>query len=104
VTELPLFLYTTRPGRLGMVTEGPTAEEAATVAEHFDRLERLAAEGVVLLAGRTQDADATTFGIVIFRAEDKERARTIMEGDPAIRSGVMLGELHPYKIAIRGQL
>lgn len=87
-----------------MVTDGPTPQEAAIVSDHFDRLERLAREGVVLLAGRTQDADETTFGIVIFRAADEAQARSIMQDDPAIRSGVMLGELHPYRIAIQGRL
>lgn len=104
MTDLPLFLYTTRPSRLGMVTDGATPEEAAIVSDHFDRLEQLAEEGVVLLAGRTQDADETTFGIVLFRAADLTAARAVMESDPAIRTGVMRGELHPYRIAIQGRL
>ena len=104
MTDAPLFLYTTRPGRLGMLTEGPTEEEARIVSAHFDYLEGLAAQGVLLLAGRTQDADATTFGIVLFQAAGESEARAIMKNDPAVRHGVMLGELHPYRIAIRGRL
>jgi uncharacterized protein YciI len=104
LTDSPLFLYTTRPSRLGMLTEGATEEEASIVSAHFDYLKGLAAQGVLLLAGRTQDADATTFGIVLFRAAGESEARAMMENDPAVSHGVMLGELHPYRIAILGRL
>jgi len=45
-----------------------------------------------------------TFGIVVFRCPDLEAARAVMQDDPAIRHGVMLGDLHPYRIAIQGRL
>jgi hypothetical protein len=40
---------------------------------------------VVLLAGRTQSTDSTSFGIVIFRASSLASAREVMNGDPAVR-------------------
>jgi uncharacterized protein YciI len=104
MSEPPLFLYTTRPSRLGLVTEGVTDEESHILSAHLDYLQSLAEQGVLLLAGRTQDADATTFGIVLFRAAGMAEARAIMEDDPAVRHGVMHGELHPYRIAIQGRI
>ena len=57
------------------------------------------AAGVVLLFGRTQTADASTFGIVIFRAGSPEKAQRIMEDDPVVRARVMRGEIFPFRVA-----
>jgi uncharacterized protein YciI len=82
-----------------MVTKGPTDEEVAIVSEHFNYLKALTDKGVVLVFGRTQNSDASTFGLCIFRAESDEAARSIMNNDPAVAKGVMRAELFPYKIA-----
>jgi uncharacterized protein YciI len=98
------WLYFLKPARLGMVTEGPTPEEAEIVSRHFAYLEGLTEKGVMLLVGRTQNADENTFGIAIFEAEDESAARAIMEADPAVVGGVMRATLYPYKVALmRGQ-
>ena len=94
------YLYFLKPVRLGMVTEGPTPEEAEIVSRHFAHLEALTEKGVMILVGRTQNNDESTFGIAIFEAEDDSAARAIMESDPAVRERVMKAELHPYKIAL----
>ena len=94
------YLYFLKPVRLGMVTEGPTPEEAEIVSRHFAHLEALTEKGVMILVGRTQNNDKSTFGIAIFEAEDDSAAREIMESDPAVRERVMKAELHPYKIAL----
>lgn len=93
------FLYVLRATRLGMLTEGPTAEEAAVLQRHVAYLSALASEGRVLLFGRTQTHDADTRGIVIFRAPDEAAARALVDADPAVAGGVMLAELYPYKVA-----
>lgn len=93
------YLYRLCPARIGMIAEGPTGEEAAAVSDHVDYLQSLTDRGVVLLFGRTQNRDAGTFGIVIFRAESDEAARAIMENDPAVKGRAMLAELFPYRIA-----
>jgi uncharacterized protein YciI len=62
-------------------------------------LESLTKEGVVLVFARTQNNDASTFGVVIFSAESEDAARTIMNNDPAVRKGVMEADLFPYKVA-----
>jgi len=94
------YLYLIRPARLEMLTIGPTPEEQAIVAQHFSYLEALVAAGVVILAGRTQTADADSFGIIIFRAVDDAAARVIVQDDPAVRQGVMLATLYPYHIGL----
>jgi uncharacterized protein YciI len=99
------FLYLLKPTRLAMLTDGPTPEEADTVSRHFAYLSDLTEKGVMILMGRTQNNDESTFGICIFEAEDEAVARRIMEADPAVVGGVMRAELYPYKIALmRGQL
>ena len=52
----------------------------------------------MLLFGRTLTTDASTFGIVIFRAESAEAARRIMADDPAVAAGVMRGEVFPFRV------
>jgi uncharacterized protein YciI len=83
-----------------MVTDGPTTEETETVSRHFAYLKDLTEKGVMILVGRTQNSDESTFGIAIFEAEDEAAARTIMENDPAIVGGVMSAKLYPYKVAL----
>ena len=83
-----------------MLTEGATEREAAIVAEHFDYLTALAQEGKLLLAGRTQNRDSTSFGIAIFCADSDEDAQRMMANDPAVKNGVMRAELFPYRVGI----
>ncbi|HXE90864.1 MAG TPA: YciI family protein [Terriglobales bacterium] len=94
------FLYRIQPTRAALLTSGPTPEEQAIVLEHFNYLKDLAARGVVILAGRTLNTDESSFGIVIFRAENEEAARRIMNGDPAVARGVMKATLFPYRVAL----
>jgi uncharacterized protein YciI len=96
------FLYVLKATRVEMLTSGPTDREAVVLGEHVDYLSRLADEDRVLLAGRTQTHDVTTFGIVIFVAATEEKARSVVEGDPAVRAGVMTASLYPYKVAVLG--
>ena len=96
----PQFLYYLQPTRLGMLIEGPTKEEVETVSRHFAYLKDLTEKGVMILMGRTQNNDESTFGIAIFEAEDEAAARRIMENDPAVAGGVMRATLYPYKIAL----
>lgn len=95
------YLYRIQPVRTAMLADGPTPEEEAAVHGHFEYLSRLTAEGVVTLAGRTLNTDETSFGIVIFLAEDDAAARSIMTSDPAVAAGVFRAELFPYRVALR---
>ncbi len=97
------FLYRIQPTRPGMLIEGPTERESDLVSQHFEYLKRLTAEGVMIIAGRTQTADSRTFGIAIFNAEDEAAAQQIVDNDPAIANGVFSAELFPYRIAVIDQ-
>jgi uncharacterized protein YciI len=104
MTDTPQFIYVIRPTRPEMLTEGPTPEEQATVADHFAYLQELTERGVVVLAGRTTNDDDSSFGIVVFKADDGDAARRLMESDPAVARGVMSAELFPYRVALMGRL
>lgn len=82
-----------------MLVDGLTTAEQDTVAAHLADLQRREAAGVVLLFGRTQPTDASTFGIVIFRAGSLDGARQIRADDPAARERVMGAEVLPFRIA-----
>ncbi len=74
--------------------------DRAAVSAHFEYLKAATEAGQVILAGRTvRDLDQT-FGLVIFEANDETAARRFMDGDPAVRAGVMTAELHPYSVAL----
>lgn len=77
-----------------------TKDDERIVGEHFRRLQRLTAEGVVILAGRTLEAGDRTFGLVVFEAADEAAARALMEADPTVAAGVMTATLHPYAVAL----
>jgi uncharacterized protein YciI len=94
------YLYRLVPTRAAMLTDGPTPEEDAAVEAHYARLQRLVAEGVVLLAGRTTQEDAATFGIVIFRAQSDVAARDMMLADPSVAAGEMRAELFPFRVSL----
>jgi uncharacterized protein YciI len=96
----PQFIYVLKPIRLGMLTEGPTPDEVDTVSRHFAYFQDLTEKGIMILMGRTQNNDESTFGIAVFETEDESAARQIMENDPAVLGGVMTATLYPYKIAL----
>ena len=75
-----------------------TPDERAVWDTHFERLQRLTREGVMILVGPTLGRINT--GIAVFEAPDEEAARRIMEEDPAIASGIARGELRPFAVAL----
>ena len=93
------YIYKIQPNRPEMLTKGPTVEEEKILENHFTYLKNLTKKGIVFLAGRTQTADISGFGIVIFKADSENSALDLMNNDPAVKSGVMRAELYPYKIA-----
>ena len=94
------FLYRLQVTRSEMLRGGPTPEEARVVGAHLNYLKKLAEEGVVVLAGRTQTNDETTFGIVILNAADESAARAVMDNDPAVKGSVMHATLFPFRVAV----
>ncbi|HRJ26903.1 MAG TPA: YciI family protein [Fimbriimonadaceae bacterium] len=94
------FLCLLRPTRLEMVTEGPTEDEAAVIGAHFEYLQGLVAQRVMLVVGRTQNNDEKTLGLAIFEAENEPAAQEIVRSDPAVAQGMMSAEVFPYRIAL----
>ncbi|NMH67504.1 hypothetical protein HF072_01625 [Bacillus sp. RO3] len=80
--------------------ENWTAADEDIVQGHFQRLKEFKEIGVVILAGRTLNEEEHAFGIVVFEAEDKEKAEAFMQEDPAVKEGIMTGELFPYRVAL----
>jgi uncharacterized protein YciI len=93
------YLYRLQLTRPAMLIDGLTPAEREVVTAHHAYLQGLAAAGVVLLFGRTQTTDASTFGIVVFRAASPDEASRIMTDDPAVRAGVMRAEVFPFRVA-----
>jgi len=104
MSNIRQYLYKIQPTRRAMLTDGPTPEEAELVSQHFNYLKGLMEQGVVVLAGRTQNTDPSSFGIIIFKADDDEVAQAIVNNDPAVKNGVMRAELYLYQIALMGTL
>ncbi len=75
-----------------------TPEEQAVWGDHFERLQRLLAEGALVLAGPALGRINT--GIAVFEAPDEDAARRIMEEDPVIAGGFARGELRPFRVSL----
>ncbi|AHG92941.1 YCII-related protein (plasmid) [Gemmatirosa kalamazoonensis] len=97
-----VFLYTLRPARLAMLTDGPTAEEQAMAARHWTYSQELLARGVLVFAGRTLARDASSFAFAVIRAPSADAARAVAEGDPAVAGGVFAAEVHAFQPMLMG--
>jgi uncharacterized protein YciI len=75
-----------------------TTEEREVWSIHFERFQRLLAEGVIILVGPTLGPVST--GIAIFEAPDEAAARTLMNEDPVIAGGFARGELRPFRVSL----
>lgn len=94
MAEWVYFIHSPREDFAATMTE----DEQAVWDVHFARLQRLLAEGVMILVGPTLGRVNT--GIVIFEAPDEETAQQIMAEDPAIASGIARGELRPFMVSL----
>ena len=94
MAEWVYFIHAPRENFAATMTE--TEQEVWGV--HFERLQRLMAEGVMILVGPTLGPVNT--GIAIFEAPDEEAARRIMEDDPVIAGGFARGELRPFNVSL----
>jgi len=75
-----------------------TQEERDVWGVHFERFERLLADGVIILVGPT--LGETNTGIAIFEAADEPTAQRIMDEDPVISGGFARGELRPFRVSL----
>jgi uncharacterized protein YciI len=93
-TEWIYFIHAPRENFGATMTD----EEQQVWGVHFERLQRMLADGTLILAGPTLGNVNT--GICVFEAEDEAAARKIMEDDPAIASGIATGELRPFRASL----
>jgi uncharacterized protein YciI len=91
------WIYFIHPPRENFA-ETMTDEEVEVWSVHFERFQRLLAEGVIVLVGPTLGPKNT--GIAIFEAPDEEAARALMNEDPVIAGGYAEGELRPFRISL----
>jgi uncharacterized protein YciI len=75
-----------------------TDEEQQVWGVHFQRLQRLLADGKLILAGPT--LGETNTGICVFEAPDEDAAQKIMNEDPVIAGGFARGELRPFRASL----
>src|SRR5881296_1015471 len=75
-----------------------TKEDETVLERHFARFQNAAKSGQLILAGRTSEPGDKTFGIAIFEAPDEDAAGKFMREDPAVASGLMTAELHPFAV------
>ena len=75
-----------------------TDEESAAWSVHWERLQRLHAEGSIILVGPT--LGSTNTGICIFEAPDEAAARRIMDEDPVFLGGFARSELRPFRVSL----
>ncbi|HUR73609.1 MAG TPA: YciI family protein [Sporichthya sp.] len=88
------FLHAPRPDFAATMTD----TEQEVFGRHFAHLQRLLAEGTLVLAGPTLGPVNT--GIAILRAPDEHTAAAIMNADPAIAEGLVQGELRPFRVSL----
>ncbi len=94
MTEWICFLHPPRENFAATMTD----HEQQAFAEHFARLQRLLADGVLVLAGPTLGTVNT--GIMIFEAPDEETAWRIVRDDPTVVEGITTPELRPFRLSL----
>ena len=83
-----------------------TDAERQAVGAHFQMLQREAAAGNMLVAGRSDEYEsnghmaADVLGIGIFLAASREEAEKFVAADPAVLAGVMSVRLHKFNLAV----
>lgn len=75
-----------------------TEADNKAVQGHFARLQKLQADGKLVLAGRT--TVKASMGVVILEVDTEAEARKVMEDDDAVKAGIMSAELLPFHTAL----
>ena len=78
--------------------DGWTEKDNLVALDHLAYLEKGAQEGVVILAGRSQDGIGPA--IVIVETKNEEKAIEFRDNDPFVKNGLFIGSLHPYRVAV----
>ena len=87
----------------GMLIRGPkwspeeTPERAELQKQHLAYMDGMYEKGRLLIAGPLTD-DGTIRGLVVYKAASIEEARSLAEGDPAVKAGRLKIEIHPWMV------
>lgn len=76
-------------------TAGETAETRRLQEGHLANFQKLADAGKLVVAGPFGD-NGEMRGMLIFKLESVEEARTLMEADPTLKAGRLTLDLHPW--------
>ena len=98
-------------GRAAGAARHPTLAEREAIRGHVDYLGRLLADDKLIFAGRASGPPQVPaehglsmgempLGIVVFEAAGDAEAKRIMENDPAIEAGALIGCVHPFGVAL----
>lgn len=98
--ELGADDYGMRRYVMALLKAGPNQDQDSTTAAelqraHMNNINRMAEEGQLLLAGPFLDGGPLR-GIYVFDVETVEEARALTETDPAVQTGRLEMELHPW--------
>jgi uncharacterized protein YciI len=98
--ELGADAYGMKTYVMAFLKEGPDRTQDSTTAAaiqrgHLDNITRMAKEGKLIFAGPFMDSFEIK-GIYIFDVETIEEAEELTNTDPAIQSGRLTMELHPF--------
>jgi len=94
------FIYKLRLIDRLFVEENWTDEDNRITMEHYNHLVELKNQNKLILAGKTAGLDIETYGIVVFQCDSIEEAKDIMRNDPAVKHGIMVGNLKEYNVAL----
>jgi uncharacterized protein YciI len=94
MAEWVYFIHAPRENFAATMTDA----ERECWGRHFERLQRLHAEGTIILVGPTLGERNT--GVCVFEAPDEAAAQAIVDGDPTIAEGFATGELRPFKVSL----
>jgi uncharacterized protein YciI len=92
------WLYAIRSPRGAAFLDDATEAEIDAMRRHFAYLKQALDDGRLVLAGPATDGHFP--GIVVFEAADEDEAQAFVEGDPSVQAGVMLAELHPFRVSL----
>lgn len=79
--------------------QGKAPNEQPAFAEHGRNLKRLRDEGRIVVGARYADK-----GMIVLLADNAAAARSEMDVDPGVQSGIFLYELHELKVFYEGEL
>jgi len=93
--QAPMKTYTFVMLKKGLVRTQDSLQIAEIQKGHLEHLGNLAKTGDLNIAGPFLD-DGYWRGLLIFNTEDVEKVRSLVEADPAVKSGRLAYEIHPW--------